>query len=519
MKQFEADELLAISRALEVPIAAWFQPMDGEAVIVGDKELSHEELASVLFGEGDDGDQPLISLLRSSVGHLGAARRVLNLLVPILEQLDQPRLSDAGDRTDHENGTDRDQSTPIDRKRHQVSRRALIRKRCTSCGATVTEKACPKGHRRWTWSFTVDINPPGAPRRQLTRSGFDTRAAAQRSLDELKGAVSRDQYVEPDRRSLERFCRDNWLPVVRRSLRPSTFCSYEDQLRAHVFPAIGSIPLQGLEPNHLDELYGKLLNSGRLNGTGGLSPRTVRYIHTIIGKALKDAVRWGLVVRNVADLATPPRPRDTRAPEMVFWTPQEVARFLEATRSDREHPVWVLALTTGMRRGEVVGIRWRDVDLEAGRLHVKSTLVSVRYRVIESDPKTEKSRRPIALDQKTIAVLREWRVRQLEERLLCGEGWVDNGLVFTRPDGSGLHPDRVSKLFDLAVARAGVPRIRFHDVRHTWATTALRAGVHPKIVSERLGHSSIQVTLDIYSHVSEEQDREAATKVADLFRQ
>jgi integrase len=109
--------------------------------------------------------------------------------------------------------------------------------------------------------------------------------------------------------------------------------------------------------------------------------------------------------------------------------------------------------------------------------------------VIESDPKTEKSRRPISLDSFTVATLREWRVRQLEERLLCGEGWVDNGLVFTRPDGSGLHPDRVSKLFDLAVARAGVPRIRFHDLRHTWTTTALRAGVHHKIVSERLGHS------------------------------
>lgn len=399
-----------------------------------------------------------------------------------------------------------------------MSRRALIRKRCTSCGATVADKVCAKGHRRWSWSFTVDINPPAAPRRQLTRSGFATKAAAQRSLDELKGALRRDEFVEQSRKSLESYLKVDWLPAIRRSLRATTFSSYEDQLRTHVIPALGSIPLQGLEPNHLDGLYSRLLESGRVDRSGGLSPRTVRYLHTIIRKALKDAVRWGLVVRNVADLATPPRPRDTKAPEMVAWTPKEVARFLESTRSEREHPLWVLALTTGMRRGEVVGLRWKDVDLEAGRLSVKSALVSVRYQVIESQPKTEHGRRPISLDPLTVSALREGRVRELEERLLCGEGWIDNGLDFTRPDGSGLHPDRVSKLFDLAAARAGVPRIRLHDVRHTWATTALRAGVHPKIVSERLGHSSIQVTLDIYSHVSEEQDREAATVVADLFR-
>lgn len=399
-----------------------------------------------------------------------------------------------------------------------MSRRALIRKRCTSCGTTIADKVCAKGHRRFSWSFTMDVNPPGAPRKQITRSGFDTKAAAQRSLDELKSAIHRDEYVEPHRSSFEGFLRVTWLPAIRRSLRPSTFCSYEDQLRVHVIPALGSIPLQRLEPAHLDSFYGKLLESGRANGVGGLSPRTVRYIHTIIRKALKDAVRWSMVVRNVADLATPPRSRDTRAPEMVSWTPEEVARFLDHTRDTREHPLWVLALSTGMRRGELVGIRWDDVDLDAARLTVRRALVSVRYEMIESEPKTEKSRRPIALDPQTVAVLREWRVRQLEERLLCGEGWIDTGQVFTRADGSGLHPDRVSKLFDSAIENAGVPRVRFHDVRHTWATMALRAGVHPKIVSERLGHSSIQITLDIYSHVSEDQDREAANKVAELFR-
>jgi integrase len=148
---------------------------------------------------------------------------------------------------------------------------------------------------------------------------------------------------------------------------------------------------------------------------------------------------------------------------------------------------------------------------------VRRALV-IRYQVIESEPKTEKSRRPIALDPQTVMILREWRVRQLEERLLCGEAWVDTDQVFTRPDGAGLHPGRVSKLLRSRFAGAGLPRVRLHDVRHTWATVALRAGVHPKIVSERLGHASIQITLDIYSYISEEQDRDAAIRVADLLR-
>ncbi len=399
-----------------------------------------------------------------------------------------------------------------------MSRRALIRKRCNSCGATIPDKVCPKGHRRWTWSFTVDVNPPGATRKQITRSGFKTKAEAQRALDGLKGAIYRDQYVEPSRVPFGSYIEASWLPAIRRSLRPTTFASYGDNLRLHVVPTVGSIPLQLLEPGHLDGVYGQLLDSGRKDGKGGLSPRSVRYIHTIIKKALKDAMRWGLLVRNVADLATPPRSRDTRAPEMRAWTPEEAARFLDHTRTHRQHALWALALTTGMRRGELVGLRWSDVDLEAGRLTVRRAVVSVRYEVIESEPKTDKSRRPIALDPQTVMILREWRVRQLEERLLCGGGWIDTDDVFTRPDGSGLHPDRVSKLFGAAVAEAGVPRVRLHDVRHSWATMALRAGVHPKIVSERLGHSSIQITLDIYSHITEEQDREAAIRVADLMR-
>lgn len=143
---------------------------------------------------------------------------------------------------------------------------------------------------------------------------------------------------------------------------------------------------------------------------------------------------------------------------MRAWTPNEADRFLDNARGRRELPIWFLALTTGMRRGELVGLRWSDVDLEASRLTVRRAVVSARYQQLESEPKTEKSRRPIALDPRTVTILREWRVRQLEERLLCGEAWIDTDLVFTRADGSGLHPDRVSKLFGRAVAEAGVPR-------------------------------------------------------------
>jgi integrase len=182
---------------------------------------------------------------------------------------------------------------------------------------------------------------------------------------------------------------------------------------------------------------------------------------------------------------------------MLWWTPQQVRTFLGAVDGDRFYALWVLLLTTGMRRGELAGLRWCDVDLDAGVLSVVRTRVSVAYTVSESDPKTRSSRRSVTLDARVVAVLRTHRRRQLEERLRWGEAWTDTGYVFTREDGWPIHPERISVLFARLVEIAGVPKIRLHDLRHTSASLALASGVHPKVVGERLGHSSISVTLDL----------------------
>jgi integrase len=201
---------------------------------------------------------------------------------------------------------------------------------------------------------------------------------------------------------------------------------------------------------------------------------------------------------------------------MKTWTAAELRRFLAHVEGERLYGAWVVAATTGMRRGEVLALRWRDVDLTLGRLSISQQVTTLGNRPVVSSPKTAKSRRLVALDPATVEALRGHRVAQAEERLLMGPGYRDEDLVFAWPDGRPIHPDVFSQWFDRHLQAAGLPRIRLHDLRHTHATLALAAGIHPKVVSERLGHSTISITPDTYSHVSPGLQEEAAVRVADL---
>jgi integrase len=283
-------------------------------------------------------------------------------------------------------------------------------------------------------------------------------------------------------------------------------------LRAHVIPAIGAVPLARLTATALDDLYGRLLRAGRCDGAGGLSARTVRYVHTIVRRALADAVRKGLVARNVADLADPPSVSEAKAPTMRTWTADEVAAYLAHVHDDRLSAAWQLLATTGARRGEVLGARWRDLDLARGRWSIVQTVIESGV----SRPKGGRTRN-VALDAGTIEALRAHRRAQAAEKLGFGPAYDDHGLVFCREDGTPLEPRTFSRAFGRHVELAELPRIRLHDLRHTWATLALGAGVHPKVVSERLGHASIAITLDVYSHVSAGLQQDAADTVAALL--
>jgi integrase len=202
---------------------------------------------------------------------------------------------------------------------------------------------------------------------------------------------------------------------------------------------------------------------------------------------------------------------------MKTWTADELAQFLDFVSDDQLYAAWVVAATAGLRRGEVLGLRWIDIDLNASRLSVQQTLVSVAYETRFSVPKTARSRRSVSLDATTVAALRAHRKRQLEERMSWGQAYRDSGLVVTREDGTLVHPDRFTQMFDKHVKDAGLPRIRLHDLRHTHATLALGAGVHPKVVSERLGHATVAFTLDVYSHAVPALQEEAADRIAALI--
>ncbi len=211
------------------------------------------------------------------------------------------------------------------------------------------------------------------------------------------------------------------------------------------------------------------------------------------------------------------RPPKVQRVEQQVWTPEQLSQFLNSTLGERFRPIFVLLATTGLRRGEVVGLRWRDVDLDGARLSVVNTFTTVNGVMLESTVKTAKSRRQVSLDSVSVAVLRAHRLRQNEERLFLGAAWQDHDLVFTEANGAPLHPDKLTVRFRKLVDERDLPRVRLHDLRHTRATLALRAGIHPKVVSERLGHATTRITLDLYSHVAPELDQEAAEKVAGLL--
>lgn len=356
------------------------------------------------------------------------------------------------------------------------------------------------GKPRWYVVVEVPSHEAGK-RKQKSLGGYARKADADKALREALTRHEEGSYVEPSKLTLGRYITDLWLPTQKAALRPSTFDSYERQLAMHVVPRLGHLPLQGLNPAHLDLLYADLLAGGRRDGQGGLSVRTVAYIHVILHKLLKAAVRKKLLTANPADAAEPPRQRAAGNADMVVWSSEQLQGFLTHAEGDRLHPAFLLAATTGLRRGEVLGLRWQDVDLEASRMHVRQTLVVVSHALVFSSPKTARGVRTIDLDPKTVAVLRAWRRVQLEERLAWGPGYQELGLVFTREGGSPVHPTGFANVFERLVRSSGLPRLTVHGLRHTFASLALEAGVHPKKVQEILGHSSISVTMDTYSHL------------------
>ncbi len=363
----------------------------------------------------------------------------------------------------------------------------------------------------------------GGERRKSSRGGFRLKTEAQQFLRDTLGRIDRGEYVDPSRLTVGQYLTDRWLPAVRPNLKPTTARSYEQIVRLHVVPRIGAILLQRLNRGQVAGLRTAMRADGaRLDRKPGpLSAKTVHYTMLIVHCALADAVADGLLAVNPADAGRERRrgranPSAGR-PEMSYWTAGELRKFLASVESHHHYAAWFLAAHTGMRRGELLGLRSRDVDLDAGHLSVRQTLVSVGYKPqLQPTAKTDGSARTVDLDERTVAVLRARRARLAADRLAIGPAYRDLDLVFSKIDGSLLIPDNFSQAFDRAVRRCDVPRIRLHDLRHTHATLLLKAGVPLKIVSERLGHASPAFTMSVYQHVLPGMGAEAAATFAAL---
>ncbi len=294
---------------------------------------------------------------------------------------------------------------------------------------------------------------------------------------------------------------EDWLASIEHSARPRTWARYGEYLRLHVTPTLGIRALEDLSPKDLQLLYSQKIREG-------LSPRSVLHLHRVIHRALGHAHRWGLVDANQAELVEPPRPEPR---EMLALSPEEARRVLEAASGDRLEALYVMAMTTGMRQGELLGLRWRDVDLPARSVRVTGSLQYIPGRGLRvSSPKTARSRRNVLISELAAAALLKHRQRQEGERATIDE-WEDNDLVFPNRRGRPMYATNLlDRSFAGLLERAAVPRVRFHDLRHTAATLLLGEGVHPKVVSEMLGHTNTSITLDLYSHATPTMQREAA---------
>lgn len=385
------------------------------------------------------------------------------------------------------------QRCTVCRRRHWVGRKPL--KVCTKCGGPLVDRI---------------------ERKQQVKTGYATKKEAQAGLTEALRELQQGSYVEPTKVTVKEFLVNEWLPAIEATIRPATLASYTTHVNTHLVPRIGIVPLQMLAAGKINRLYSELRKNGRARGTGGLSPNSVRRIHATLHRALRDAVRWGYLSRNPVDNADPPRTVDSELAAAKAWQVADLKTFLGQAKDDRLYPLWLTLALTGLRRGEALGLLWQDLDLKGGRLVVRRSLVPVNAEVIVSEPKTRRGHRTVTLDPVTVAALTTWRREQRQEKLRWGPAWTNTGLVFTREDGTAWRPERVTQIFAALVKKAKVPVITLHGLRHTHATLALAAGIHPKVVSERLGHSTVAMTLDVYSHAIPSMEEEAASRIAAL---
>ena len=376
----------------------------------------------------------------------------------------------------------------------------------------------------WCAAISNGINPDtGKPKRVFFYGR--TRQEVAEKLYKALHSVSLGTFVEPSKITFSSWL-DTWLFEYKKlSVRPSTFESYEYLTRVHIKPALGHFYLKDLRSDHLQKLYNEKFKAGKIDGTGGLSSRTVRYIHNIISEALGCAIKNNLIASNVANTEVITLPRKEKR-DIRILTADEQKTFLKALDGERLRAAFMLALGSGIRQGELLALRWQDTDLKNGLINVNRTVKRVKTfddidknktKIIFQEPKTKSSKRSIPLPANVIQEIKEHRKKQLEEKLLAGEVYYDNDLVFCNELGKVTELATFTRIFKRILKKAGLPDMNVHALRHTYATRLLEANEHPKVVQELLGHSDISMTLNTYSHVMPGLKKAAADKINFLF--
>ncbi|HJP21606.1 MAG TPA: tyrosine-type recombinase/integrase [Alphaproteobacteria bacterium] len=360
----------------------------------------------------------------------------------------------------------------------------------------------------WELKFDTGVDRVTGKRQTRYRTVKGNRRAAETELRRLLCQIDTGEFVQPAKITVGHLL-DRWLNHTRSQVAPKTHERYGQLVANNIGPVLGHHKLDSLRTIDIDGAWANLLEDGRKDGKGGLSPQTVKHCHRVLRQALAQAVRWQMIARNPADEVEPPR---VARKEITVLDAVQTATLIEATRGTEFYVPTLIAVTTGLRRGETLALRWKHIELEAGVLAVVESVEQTKAGIRFKEPKGKRARQ-VVMTALLVAELRQHRLRQAQDLLKLGIRQTEDTLVCCRADGEIMNPEDLSRRFPEIVLRAGLPRLTFHSLRHSHATQMLVAGIHPKVAQERLGHSSIQVTMDRYSHLVPGLQEEAAEKV------
>ncbi|MFN3650035.1 MAG: tyrosine-type recombinase/integrase [Armatimonadota bacterium] len=375
----------------------------------------------------------------------------------------------------------------------------------------------PRGKDTWLITLELGVDPVTGNRKRAYHTFRGPKRKAEAELTRLVAELNRGDYIQPDRTTVGAYLRQ-WLDDhAKAKVNAKTWQRYEDIVERHLIPGLGAHKLSQLQPQHIQRYYREALEAGRLDGKGGLSARTVNHYHRVLRSALEQAVKWQILPRNVADLVDPPR---VTQKEPTAIDERATVRLLSAIQGTSVYLPTLLAVLTGARRGEVLALKWEDVDLQTGRLKIRRSLQELkggRSALGFKEPKTQRGRRTITLQPMLIQALIREKGRQAQHKLSLGPAYEDHGLICCWEDGRPMVPNQVTQTFKEHVRRLGLD-IRFHDLRHSHISHLLKHGETVNVVADRAGHADPGMTLRVYGHVLEGMERAAALRNEEAFR-